>query len=82
MLRFFFFFCTYDELFVASSLLLTLKNRMETLLFLFPQFNYMAQKEEAYFKMLVPEDSQAAKMKDDSSGFVESRLILGMISFQ
>lgn len=69
--RFFF----YSELFVASSLFLTLKNRMETLLFLFPQFNYLAQKEEAYFKMLVPEDSEAAKMKDDSSGLVDSRLI-------
>ncbi|XP_061588891.1 regulator of G-protein signaling 18 [Cololabis saira] len=39
---------------------------METLLFLFPQFNYMAPKEEAYFKMFGPEDLQAAKMKDDS----------------
>lgn len=70
---FFFFFITsylWPRLFF-----LTLKNRMETLLFLFPQFNYMAQKEEAYFKMLVPEDSQAAKMKDDSSGLVDSRLI-------
>lgn len=50
-------------------------NSMETLLFLFPQFNYMAQKEEAYFKMLVPEDLQTAKMKDDSSGLVYSYLI-------
>uniref|UniRef100_A0A8C7XK38 Regulator of G protein signaling 18 n=1 Tax=Oryzias sinensis TaxID=183150 RepID=A0A8C7XK38_9TELE len=40
---------------------------METLLFLFPQFTYMAPKEEAYFKMLGAEDVQAAKMKDDSS---------------
>ncbi|XP_004079135.2 regulator of G-protein signaling 21 [Oryzias latipes] len=40
---------------------------METLLFLFPQFTYMAPKEEAYFKMLGAEDAQAAKMKDDSS---------------
>ncbi|CAK6952205.1 regulator of G-protein signaling 18 [Scomber scombrus] len=40
---------------------------METLLFLFPQFNYMAPKEEAYFKMLGPEDLQAPKMKNDTS---------------
>ncbi|KAM9322120.1 regulator of G-protein signaling 18 [Pholidichthys leucotaenia] len=40
---------------------------METLLFLFPQFNYMAPKEEAYFKMLGPEDLQAPAMKDGSS---------------
>ncbi|XP_060940316.1 regulator of G-protein signaling 18 [Limanda limanda] len=40
---------------------------METLLLLFPQFNYMAPKEEAYFKMLSPEHLQAPKMKDDSS---------------
>ncbi|XP_049454246.1 regulator of G-protein signaling 18 [Epinephelus fuscoguttatus] len=40
---------------------------METLLFLFPQFNYMAPKEEAYFKMLGPEDLHAPKMKDDTS---------------
>ncbi|KAM7379003.1 hypothetical protein PAMP_004583 [Pampus punctatissimus] len=43
------------------------QNSMETLLFLFPQFNYMAPKEEAYFKMLGPEDLQAPKMKDDTS---------------
>ncbi|KAM6989784.1 regulator of G-protein signaling 18 [Tautogolabrus adspersus] len=40
---------------------------METLLFLFPQFNYMAPKEEAGFKMLCQEDLQAPKMKDDTS---------------
>lgn len=40
----------------------------------------MAQKEEAYFKMLVPEDSQAAKMKDDSSGLVDSRLIWSLLN--
>ncbi|KAJ4937010.1 hypothetical protein JOQ06_001594 [Pogonophryne albipinna] len=40
---------------------------METLLFLFPQFNYMAPKEEAYFKMFGPQHSQAPKMKDDFS---------------
>lgn len=55
---------------------------METLLFLFPQFNYMAQKEEAYFKMLGPEDLQASKMKDDSSGLVFSDLIWeGVVSY-
>lgn len=40
---------------------------MEALLFLFPQFNYMAPKEEAYFKMLAPDDLQSPKMKEDSS---------------
>ncbi|XP_037315305.1 regulator of G-protein signaling 18 [Pungitius pungitius] len=40
---------------------------MEALLFLFPQFNYMAPKEEVYFKILGPEDLQAPTMKDDSS---------------
>ncbi|KAF7223437.1 regulator of G-protein signaling 18 [Nothobranchius furzeri] len=40
---------------------------METLLFLFPQFNYMAPKEEAYFKMFAVEGLQTAAMKDDSS---------------
>ncbi len=30
----------------------------------------MATKEEAYFKMLGPEDLQAPKMKDDSSRLV------------
>lgn len=43
---------------------------MEALLFLFPQFNYMAPKEEAYFKILSPEDLQAPTMKDDSSRLV------------
>ncbi|KAM9844612.1 regulator of G-protein signaling 18 [Aulostomus maculatus] len=40
---------------------------METLLFLFPQFNYMAPKEEANFKMLGPDDLKAPTMKDDTS---------------
>ncbi|XP_071773757.1 regulator of G-protein signaling 18 [Centroberyx gerrardi] len=40
---------------------------METLLFLFPQFNFLAPKEEAYFKMLGPEDLQTARMKDDTT---------------
>ncbi|KAK5614573.1 hypothetical protein CRENBAI_018527 [Crenichthys baileyi] len=40
---------------------------METLLFLFPQFNYMAPKEEAYFKMFAVEDFQSPAMKEDSS---------------
>ncbi|XP_034039694.1 regulator of G-protein signaling 18 [Thalassophryne amazonica] len=40
---------------------------METLLFLFPQFNYLAPKEEAYFKMLGPDDLQTPKMKDNSN---------------
>ncbi|XP_077415348.1 regulator of G-protein signaling 18 [Vanacampus margaritifer] len=40
---------------------------METLVFLFPQFNFMAQKEEAYFKRLDPQDGQKATMKADSS---------------
>ncbi|KAM7401059.1 hypothetical protein PAMA_005316 [Pampus argenteus] len=43
------------------------QNSMETLLFLFPQFNYMAPKEEAYFKMLGREELQTSKMKDDTS---------------
>ncbi|XP_068605396.1 regulator of G-protein signaling 18 [Brachionichthys hirsutus] len=46
---------------------------METLLFLFPQFSYMAPKEEAYFKMLGPDDSQAPKMKDDNSRQKDNR---------
>ncbi|KAM9428275.1 regulator of G-protein signaling 21-like [Salvelinus alpinus] len=36
---------------------------METLVFLFPQLNYFAPKEEAYFKMLGPEDMLAPRMK-------------------
>uniref|UniRef100_A0A667YCD9 Regulator of G protein signaling 18 n=1 Tax=Myripristis murdjan TaxID=586833 RepID=A0A667YCD9_9TELE len=40
---------------------------METLLFLFPQFNFLAPKEEAYFKMLGPEDLQTPRMKDDTT---------------
>lgn len=77
-LGFFLFFC---GLYLwPRHFFLTLTNRMETLLFLFPQFNYMAQKEEAYFKMLVPEDSQAAKMKDDSSGWVDSHLIWSLLN--
>ncbi|KAM3866019.1 regulator of G-protein signaling 18 [Diretmus argenteus] len=40
---------------------------METLLFLFPQFNFLATKEEAYFKMLCPEDLQTPRMKDDTA---------------
>ncbi|XP_032422340.1 regulator of G-protein signaling 18 [Xiphophorus hellerii] len=39
---------------------------METLLFLFPQFNYMAPKEEAYFRMFAVQDLQSRAMKDDS----------------
>ncbi|TWW72803.1 Regulator of G-protein signaling 18 [Takifugu flavidus] len=40
---------------------------METLLLLFPQFSFTAQKEEVYFRMLGPGATQAAKMKEDSS---------------
>lgn len=40
---------------------------METLLLLFPQFSYTAQKEEVYFRMLGPGATQAVKMKDDSN---------------
>ncbi|XP_077377049.1 regulator of G-protein signaling 18 [Festucalex cinctus] len=40
---------------------------METLVFLFPQFNFMAQKEEAYFKRLDPQDGPEPTMKADSS---------------
>ncbi|XP_055359859.1 regulator of G-protein signaling 18 [Betta splendens] len=46
---------------------------MEMLLFLFPQFNYMAPKEEAHFKMLGPEDLQAPKMKDGSSSRLKDK---------
>uniref|UniRef100_A0A3Q4BP06 RGS domain-containing protein n=1 Tax=Mola mola TaxID=94237 RepID=A0A3Q4BP06_MOLML len=49
---------------------------MDTLLFLFPQFNFMAQKEEAYFKMLGSEDLQAPKMKDNCNKDRKSRLSL------
>ncbi|XP_037537530.1 regulator of G-protein signaling 18 [Nematolebias whitei] len=40
---------------------------METLLFLFPQFNYMAPKEEAYFKMFAVGNLQTPAMKENSS---------------
>lgn len=46
------------------------QNSMETLLFLFPQFNYMASKEEAYFKMFAVEDLQTPAMKDNNSRLV------------
>lgn len=36
---------------------------METLVFLFPQLNFFAPKEEAYLKMLGPEDLLAPRMK-------------------
>ncbi|XP_020318865.1 regulator of G-protein signaling 8 [Oncorhynchus kisutch] len=36
---------------------------METLVYLFPQLNFFAPKEEAYFKMLCPEDLLAPRMK-------------------
>lgn len=39
-------------------------------LFLFPQFNYMAPKEEAYFKMQGPEDLPASKMKEATNRWV------------
>lgn len=54
-------------------------DRMETLVFLFPQFNFMAQKEEAYFKRLDPQHGQEPTMKADSSRFVyDSQTILEM----
>ncbi|XP_072297292.1 regulator of G-protein signaling 18 [Eucyclogobius newberryi] len=40
---------------------------MKTLLLLFPQFNYMAPKEEPYFKTLGPQDFLPATMKEESS---------------
>ncbi|XP_057714370.1 regulator of G-protein signaling 18 [Corythoichthys intestinalis] len=40
---------------------------METFVFLFPQFNFMAQKEEAYFKSHGPRDKQEPTMKADKS---------------
>ncbi|XP_051944615.1 regulator of G-protein signaling 18 [Hippocampus zosterae] len=40
---------------------------METLVFLFPQFNFMAQKEEAYFKRLDPQHRQEPTMKADGN---------------
>lgn len=46
------------------------ENSMETLLFLFPQFNYMAPKEEAYFKMFAVGDLQTSAMKKNSSRLV------------
>ena len=60
----------FGKLFVACRFTRSTLCSMETLLFLFPQFNYMARKEEAYFKMLSPEHLQAPKMKDDSSRLV------------
>lgn len=45
----------------------TQSSSMETLLFLFPQFNYMAPKEEAYFKTLGPQHLLPARMKDETS---------------
>lgn len=46
------------------------ENSMETLLFLFPQFNYMAPKEEAYFKMFAVRNLQTPAMKENSSRLV------------
>ncbi|XP_061550630.1 regulator of G-protein signaling 18 isoform X1 [Phycodurus eques] len=43
------------------------QNSMETLVFLFPQINFMAKKEEAYFKRLGTQDRQEPAMKSDSS---------------
>ncbi|KAJ8011221.1 hypothetical protein DPEC_G00055910 [Dallia pectoralis] len=40
---------------------------METFVFLFPQFNFLAPKEEAYFKMLGPGDLKASRMKECNS---------------
>lgn len=48
----------------------TQSSSMETLLFLFPQFNYMAPKEEAYFKTLGPQHLLPARMKDETSRLV------------
>lgn len=45
------------------------RSSMKTL-FLFPQFNYMAPKEEAYFKMQGPEDLPASKMKEATNRWV------------
>lgn len=53
----------------------TAQSDMETLLLLFPQFSYTAQKQEAYCRMLGPEASRALKMKDGSSGLVLLSLI-------
>lgn len=40
---------------------------METFVFLFPQLNFSAPKEEAYFKILGPKDLPVATMQDSRS---------------
>ncbi|KAL6489938.1 hypothetical protein MHYP_G00002830 [Metynnis hypsauchen] len=40
---------------------------METFVFLFPQFNFSAPKEEVYFKMLGETELRASRMKDSNS---------------
>ncbi|XP_010893418.1 regulator of G-protein signaling 18 [Esox lucius] len=46
---------------------------METFVFLFPQLNFLAPKEEAYFKMLGPGDLNASRMKECSSRLKDSK---------
>nr|XP_057923057.1 regulator of G-protein signaling 18 isoform X2 [Doryrhamphus excisus] len=55
---------------------------METLLFLFPQFNFMARKEEAYFKRLRPDETRAPTMKADSSSISAEAALQWRSSFE
>ncbi|CAB1325834.1 unnamed protein product [Coregonus sp. 'balchen'] len=52
---------------------------MEACVFLFPQFNFLAPKEEAYFKMLGPEDLKAPRMKDSNSRLKDKRSRLSLL---
>uniref|UniRef100_A0A4W5NX47 Regulator of G protein signaling 18 n=1 Tax=Hucho hucho TaxID=62062 RepID=A0A4W5NX47_9TELE len=52
---------------------------METLVFLFPQLNFLAPKEEAYFKMLGPEDLLAPRMKASNSRFKDKKSRLSLL---
>ncbi|KAL4660125.1 regulator of G-protein signaling 18-like [Arapaima gigas] len=44
---------------------------METFVFLFPQLNFAAPKEEAYFKILGPDDLPVARMQDNKTRYKE-----------
>uniref|UniRef100_A0A4W5PYE2 Regulator of G protein signaling 18 n=1 Tax=Hucho hucho TaxID=62062 RepID=A0A4W5PYE2_9TELE len=52
---------------------------METFVFLFPQFNLLAPKEEVYFKMLGPKDLKAPRMKDSNSRLKDKRSQLSLL---
>ncbi|KAM9459812.1 regulator of G-protein signaling 8-like [Salvelinus alpinus] len=52
---------------------------METFVFLFPQFNLLAPKEEAYLKMLGPKDLKAPRMKDSNSRLKDKRSQLSLL---